>query len=122
MDKRAENSRTNGAKGGRPKTQQVISGLGSGIPEVTSLHLQSQSQINKPQEDIRGGVEGYDVLKYLSGEDIEEIRFHLDGWDVYALAGTFNQNVRSGKFEAPRNPPAAFLQWGRTYTKGKTPK
>lgn len=61
----------------------------------------------------------FDVLKYLGGEDLIAAKARAPGWDVYYLAGLFNDAIADGKLDPPRLPRRAFPAWCGKFTKGQ---
>lgn len=124
---RADNSRNNGMKGGRPKTQQdtqqVISGFGLANPDPNQLQEHLKLQKEKHLKDVEGGQGGgFDILKFLKNGSYEDAKLAAPGWDISILANAFNKNINTGKFEWPRKPENAFIAWCPIYTKGKRPQ
>ena len=68
-----------------------------------------------------GGAVSFTVMHYLTDEALQAARAAAEGWDVYRLAGTYDEGIRNGMRTAPRNPCQAFPAWCAKYTKGKRP-
>lgn len=71
---------------------------------------------------IEGGMKNYDVMHHISDAALLKAKQAVDGWDIYRLIGVYNESIRSGARDIPRNINAAFPAWCPKYTKGKPPQ
>lgn len=65
-----------------------------------------------------GGGKTIDVLPEDALDDAKQ---NAPGWDIYHLASVYDDGIRSGLREAPRNVAKAFPGWCKSYTKGREP-
>ncbi len=65
--------------------------------------------------DFRNGV--FHVIDVLSEQGINAAKQAAPGWDIYHLAGIYDESVK--KMGKPRNANTAFPAWCAKYTKGK---
>lgn len=130
LEHSANGGRTAAENRRESRNNNDVESRGELYPQHTSPHP-THSSYNKlplsttPREQ-GGGVlkngfgEGeFDVMLHLTDTAREAARKAADGWDIYYLAGIYNESVkRMGK---PRNVNAAFPAWCANYTKGKKP-
>lgn len=130
LEHSANGGRTAAEKRRECKNNNDIKSRGELYPQHTSPHPTPSSNNNlplstTPRDAGGGGFENgfggkvFDVMLLLSDAGREAARQAADGWDIYYLAGIYNESVkRMGK---PRNVNAAFPAWCANYTKGKKP-
>lgn len=71
-----------------------------------------------------GDGEPYSPWPFLTDDEQQECRAAAPGWEMSVLVGVFVEGIRTGKREMPRNPQKPFkyfIQFLRSYTKGKRP-
>lgn len=71
---------------------------------------------------FKNGISGeinFDIMTHLRDADMAEARKAAPQWDIYFLAGVYNEGREARGM--PRNPARAFVGWCRKYTKGKPP-
>lgn len=70
---------------------------------------------------IVGGVK-YDIVARLSDRGLAAAKAAAPDWDIYFLAGIYNDGVSHAKRGGPPNKPdQAFAGWCAKYTKGRRP-
>lgn len=126
-NQRINKARENGRKGGRPKTQEEPSPNPALTRPADSQIKSNQintSQINKesdPTDSFKFIDNRFDLDGILKDETRDSARRMAPGWDLHVLIGFFNEQVRTGKFNKPQKPDAAFLAWIPKFTRGKRP-
>jgi hypothetical protein len=103
---------------GTPEAQQSESeGEERRLKEKVNPEDSSQEKITTSPR----ARQDFDVLKYLGGEEIVAAKARAPGWDVYYLAGLYNDAIADGKLDPPRLPRRAFPAWCGKFTKGRAP-
>lgn len=88
---------------------------------------QSQSQSQSPDKNINiisldtARAKDFDILNLLDDGGLAKAKSAAPGWDIYSLAASFNEGVRSKKLDPPKFPNKAFPGWCASITKGKPP-
>ncbi len=114
---------------GQDSEQSTAHDTGTGRKTGKGTSTQSQSQSPKQSGNIKSNLssatprarEGFDVLIFLNGDDLEDAKRQAPRWDIYHLAKLYNDAVASEKLEPPRVPRRAFPAWCKKFTKGKPP-
>ena len=83
-------------------------------PPVLPITAQGEGEVLKKKDG-----EVWEVMHHLTEKGLQRAREACDGWDIYYLAGVYNQAVK--KMGIPNNADAAFPAWCVKYTKGKRP-
>lgn len=79
---------------------------------------QKQKRKNPPTPQGKGfNGSGFDVLKMVGEKTLQLAKKNAPGWDIYFLAGVYNQSVNERG--QPNNVNLAFPAWCAKYTKGK---
>lgn len=58
--------------------------------------------------------------RVLTDAGFQEARKRAPGWDVYNLCRVYDEKIRKGERDPPRNTDRAFPAWCAKYTKGKS--
>lgn len=142
---RIQFAKANGSKGGRKKalknneknptlTQQEPSTLAKQLNSKLSDKNKNSplpprtvdNSVERLEKNGNGSLSGgkkhlYRIQEHLDAIDVSYIKSQCEGWDIYHLAGIFNESVNSGRLQIPRKPAKAFEAWVKSYTKGKPP-
>lgn len=89
-------------------------------PEPPSLNPETGTPL--PKEGLKNSFSGgecYNIDLYLNDTGRAFAKMNAPGWDMYGLIEIYNDGIRNGKREPPRNPNTAFPAWCKSYTKGK---
>lgn len=61
------------------------------------------------------------VTFHLDENALNRAKANAPGWDIYHLAGIYDNSIMEGARSRPDNPNGAFPAWVKIYTKGKPP-
>lgn len=107
---------SNEGKGGEGKTRHFTQdrqpAASGGVPGTSGPR--------PPQNALTAQI--FDIQHFLKDSDRQKAKEVAPGWDLNGwLIPEFNDRVRSGAFEVPKNPAPAFIAWAKNFTKGKQP-
>jgi len=101
---------------GKSNSKAMLKQCSSNTPQT-----KTKTKTKKPPTPLKGnGVDSY-FLGSLSDEALDRARKNAPGWDINHLVRIYDQGIKDGIRQAPRNINAAFPTWCTVYTKGKTP-
>ncbi len=63
----------------------------------------------------------FDIDWYLDDRNRTEIKKLCSGWDFQSLIQDYNETIRSGRFNIPTKPVAAFRGWVIKFTRERPP-
>jgi hypothetical protein len=86
-------------------------------PDSDSEKIKTPLPPKKGEEVLKSGRGSFSVVPLLAEWAIDAAKANAPNWDIYHLASIYNENVRSGKMDMPRDANKAFPAWVRCYTK-----
>lgn len=117
-DKHATRVRVGRENRNKALLKQCSSNAGQTQTQIKTKNQDSES-LNKNSEEKKGSA--FKVENFLDDVAIKRVREVAPGWDIHWLMREYDERVNGGTFKRPDKPAGAFINWCKSFTKGKKP-
>lgn len=117
--KRFRNAKRNGNETPPDQIRSDTEQIRSEGPDLLNVNNRKKVTGNAVAAKTYGGP--YDILRHLTDDQIDNLRYKAHGWDIQNLAAKYNAQIEGGRFDPPKAPYNAFVAWIQAFTKGQKP-